>query len=252
MAPAPWPAAGPPPADGTPPLPTPPRHWGLGDAALGLVIGNVATAIAVVALVATGAIASSSTTDLSIAWVALLQVPLWVGLLGVPLWASKTKGRGVVEDFGLRFAWADVPVGIAVGVITQLVVIPVLYIPLLRLFNIDENKVSEVARDLTDKAHGAGGVLLLTLVVVVGAPIIEELFFRGLVLRSIENRFGTTWAVIGSGVAFGLVHFEAIQLPALVLFGIVLGYLAVRTGRLGPAIVAHMAFNAVTVITLLR
>jgi membrane protease YdiL (CAAX protease family) len=224
----------------------------MGDAAAGLVVGNLATALAVVVLVATGAIDSSNTADLSIAWVALLQVPLWVGLLGVPLWASRTKGDGVVEDFGLRATWSDVPLGLVAGLVTQVILIPILYIPLFHLFDIDQDKVSEVARDLTDKAHGTTGVVLLVLIVVIGAPIVEELFFRGLVLRSIENRFGTTWAVIGSGVVFGLVHFEAIQLPALVLFGLVLGYLAVRTGRLGAGIVAHMAFNAWTVVALLR
>ena len=39
--------------------------------------------------------------------------------------------------------------------------------------------------------------------------------------------------------------------PALVAFGAVLGTLAYKTGRLGPGIIAHMAFNAVTVIALL-
>jgi membrane protease YdiL (CAAX protease family) len=36
----------------------------------------------------------------------------------------------------------------------------------------------------------------------------------------------------------------------LVIFGVVLGGLAWRTGRLGPGIVAHLAFNAITVIQL--
>ena len=57
-------------------------------------------------------------------------------------------------------------------------------------------------------------------------------------------------AVATSSVAFGLAHFEALQLPALILFGLVLGVLAQRTGRLGPGIVAHATFNAVTVLSL--
>ena len=46
------------------------------------------------------------------------------------------------------------------------------------------------------------------------------------------------------------VSIELLQLPALILFGVVLGVLAERTGRLGPGIVAHATFNAVTVISL--
>jgi membrane protease YdiL (CAAX protease family) len=55
---------------------------------------------------------------------------------------------------------------------------------------------------------------------------------------------------VGSAILFGLAHFEALQLAALILFGLILGTLAYRTGRLGPTIVAHAAFNAVTVLTL--
>jgi membrane protease YdiL (CAAX protease family) len=53
-----------------------------------------------------------------------------------------------------------------------------------------------------------------------------------------------------TAVCFGLAHFEALQLIGLVGFGVVLGSLAWRTGRLGPGIVAHAAFNAVTFVAL--
>jgi membrane protease YdiL (CAAX protease family) len=56
------------------------------------------------------------------------------------------------------------------------------------------------------------------------------------------------WAVAGSSIVFGLAHFEALQLPALVAFGVVLGIMAVRTKRLGPSIFAHAGFNLVTMI----
>jgi membrane protease YdiL (CAAX protease family) len=91
---------------------------------------------------------------------------------------------------------------------------------------------------------------MLAVVVIVGAPVVEELFFRGLVLRSLQRRFGDGWAVAGSAVAFGLAHFEPLQLPALVVLGVVLGVLALRTGRLGPGMFAHGAFNAITIIAL--
>ena len=41
---------------------------------------------------------------------------------------------------------------------------------------------------------------MFALIVVVGAPIAEELFFRGLLLRSIEKRFSIVWAIVGSSV----------------------------------------------------
>ena len=100
------------------------------------------------------------------------------------------------------------------------------------------------------KAVGAGGVLLFILIVGVGAPIAEELFFRGLVLRSLEKRFGLTWAVVGSSVAFGATHFQFLQFPALTAAGLVFAWLVVRFDNLWAAVVGHMAFNLVTVVSL--
>ena len=51
-----------------------------------------------------------------------------------------------------------------------------------------------------------------------------------------------------SAVAFGLAHYELVQLPALIVLGLVLGWLAVRTGRLGPSIWAHAAFNGLAIL----
>jgi membrane protease YdiL (CAAX protease family) len=53
-----------------------------------------------------------------------------------------------------------------------------------------------------------------------------------------------------SAVVFGLSHigFETLQLAGLVALGIVLGVLAVRTGRLGPSMFAHAGFNGLTML----
>ena len=57
-------------------------------------------------------------------------------------------------------------------------------------------------------------MLLLVLIVGVGAPIVEEIFYRGLLFRSIENRFGTWPGIIGSGVIFGSSHLRQwLQFP---------------------------------------
>jgi hypothetical protein len=53
-----------------------------------------------------------------------------------------------------------------------------------------------------------------------------------------------------TALVFALAHFEALQFLGLAAFGVVLGCLAWRTGRLGPSIVAHMAFNTVTIVAI--
>ena len=92
-------------------------------------------------------------------------------------------------------------------------------------------------------------LVLIFLFELVNRALPEELFFRGLVLRSLEKRFGTGWAVVGSSVFFGATHFQPLQFAALTATGAVFALLVVRTGRLGPAIIAHLAFNSITVIS---
>ena len=182
--------------------------------------------------------------------VAILQAFLWLGLLGAPVLAARTKGNGVVEDFGLRFRLIDVPVGLVIGVVSQLVLVPIVSLPWIALLGKDLDDLDDSARELADKATDPLGVALLFVIVVLGAPVVEELFFRGLLQRSLLRRMGPVLAVAISAFVFGITHFQLLQFPALVAFGAILGFLALRTGRLGPSIVAHMAFNAVTVIAL--
>lgn len=91
------------------------------------------------------------------------------------------------------------------------------------------------------------------LAVVALAPVIEELFFRGLVLPSVIGTLrGGRWiAVVISAVLFAVLHLLVVTTLAqtivvgvgTLLVGLVTGSLAILTGRLGPAVVAHVVFN---------
>ncbi len=98
-------------------------------------------------------------------------------------------------------------------------------------------------------------MLVIFVCTVVGAPFFEELFFRGLLLRSLARLFGNLggWvgpalAMIITGVLFGLAHAESLQLLGLALFGIALSFVSYRTGRLGMNMVAHASFNLVALV----
>jgi membrane protease YdiL (CAAX protease family) len=226
-----------------------PVRWGMGDAVPGLALTLLAPAVVgSLVLVATG---RQNFDGLALSGVALLQVPLWAGLLGAPLWSTYAKGRRSLRaDFGLFMRWWDVPLGLAAGFATQLVLV-VLIAVLYPLFGIDTEQVGTSAEELTSSATDAIGVVLLVAIVAVAAPLFEELFYRGLWLRAVERRWGTGWAVVTSSLVFGLIHFQVYDLPALIGFGLVVAVLTVRTGRLGPAIWAHVAFNLTAVISLL-
>jgi len=233
----------------TEPAPLPAVRWGLGDAWLGLLLGNVAALFVGVLILAATGYADTESDALPLAIIALLQIPLWAGYLTMPIHAARRKGNGLAADFGLRMRPLDVPVGLVIGVLTQVLVVPLVYVPI--FWVIGDRDVSADARALTDRADSPFGVVLLVAIVVIGAPIVEELFFRGLLLRSLQNRWGSVWALLISSFVFGAVHLQPLQFPALVVVGLILGWLTLRTDRLGPAIFAHIAFNAVAVGSLL-
>lgn len=224
-------------------------RWGMGDAVLGTVLSLVLSSVV-------GGIVFARTgwedpSDVPMWAGALLQVPLWAGLLGIPLLASRAKGRGTLTaDFGLRMRWTDIPLGVGVGFATQ-VVLAILITNVYDALGIDPDAVGRTARELADRADGAVGVVLLVLVVVAAAPPIEELFYRGLWLRSIERRWGAVAAVVLSSALFAAIHFQPYDFPALFGFAVAEAVLTVRTGRLGAAIFAHMVFNLTAVLNLL-
>jgi membrane protease YdiL (CAAX protease family) len=250
------------PPEGATDRPPPPvqGRWGLGDAIVGFVVGVIASSIAVAIWVAATGDSATSTSTTSVGVSVASLVGLWVGLAGAPLLASRLKGaRRLSVDFGFRLRlWPDVPLGIAVGLGSQLILLPVLYIPVRVLVPHLDQQLGQPAQHLTGGADVAG-LVVLGIFVVIGAPLVEELFFRGLLLRSLEKTKGLaslgrratpTLAVLISAVAFGLAHLEVLQLLGLTAFGIVLGVLAERWRRLGPGMVAHATFNAITVIVL--
>jgi len=223
-------------------------RWSLGAPAFGFGTGLVVAVVAESIWIT----AHHGQTD-SLGVVVCSTVGLWVGLGGSALYASRTQGSGSpATDFGLRFAWFDPLLGAPLGVAAQYV-LGLVVVAAYQASGVPQktiNNLGQPAQQVTGLAHGWGDVILV-LVVVVGAPVIEELFFRGLLLRALKARIGSVGAVIASGVLFGLAHFEPLQLPVLALFGVVLGMVALRTGRLGPGICAHAAFNSLAVYSLL-
>ena len=176
------------------------------------------------------------------------QLGSQLGLIAAPLYLTRRRGSGsLAHDFGLRFRGVDgaIALGATLGV-TQLIAL--VYLPLSRF--ISDEQVAEPARELTERAGEGVGFGLLVVMVVIGAPLAEELFFRGLVQPALIRRLGPPVGILGGAAVFGLAHFQAPQFPALFVLGIVLGALAHGTRRLGPAIATHAAFNGLTMLSL--
>lgn len=183
-------------------------------------------------------------------WViGLVAVSLWVPLIVVLATLSKRMGTGhFARDYALSFRPTDL-VGVPIGIASQLLLVNLVYWPLRSWFpdTFDVESVEDRARGLFERADGAW-IIVLILVVVVGAPIVEELVYRGFIHGSLQGRFSDGVALFGAAVWFTLIHFTPVEYPGLFAFAIVLGLCFHGTGRLGMAIVAHMAFNATGLI----
>jgi membrane protease YdiL (CAAX protease family) len=149
----------------------------------------------------------------------------------------------MIADYGISMRWIDLA-GLAIGAVAQLVLIRVVYLPLEALWpdTFTDDRLTENAQDLVDRAGGAS-TLVLFAVVVVGAPLVEELFYRGLLQRSLAARFNEGLVLVAVAAVFAGVHFRPVEFPGLFVFGLVLGWAALRTRRLGPAITIHIGFN---------
>ncbi|MHB1929782.1 MAG: CPBP family glutamic-type intramembrane protease [Acidimicrobiales bacterium] len=230
-------------------MPAPPNRWGLSEALFGFAAGILVSAAATFAVEAATGYRTSSGAPLPLAVTAADVGGLWAGLVAAVVLASRRGGTGrLSKDYGLALRWWDLPVGAAVGVVAQYWLVPALYLPVEAA---DHRLGRHIARQLggptlreTGAVHGPGRVVLLYLLLAVGAPVVEELFFRGLLLRGLLGRLPAAPAVLASAVLFAVAHFELLQFAGLAAFGVVLGALSWRSGRLGAGIAAHAAFNA--------
>jgi len=92
-------------------------------------------------------------------------------------------------------------------------------------------------------------LVLLIITLAVGAPLVEELVYRGLLMGAARRRVNDVIALIAVAAFFALIHFRPVEYPGLFVFGLILGACVLATDRIGMGIVAHMAFN-VTAIAL--
>jgi membrane protease YdiL (CAAX protease family) len=223
----------------------PGRTWGPRDALLAVLAVPLSLALSVLLLAALPDVPTST---------AVAAATVLLG--GAAVLAARRPARqsgGVERALGLDLPlWSDT--GRIVGwslllLLAQglVVVVAAAVVPALRDVPVDN------ASFLRDQPPGALVVLVLAAVLV--APVLEELLFRGVVLRGLMLRTGFWPAAAVSSACFGLLHATALGAEgvpivlATAVFGLGLCVLTRRTGRLGPAIGVHALRNALAVAT---
>jgi membrane protease YdiL (CAAX protease family) len=145
-----------------------------------------------------------------------------------------------VEAIGLRrFEWRWV--GIAVGLIIGVLIVASALEPLLHGGR-EQGLSPEKWQPQHAGAFALNGVVVSTIV-----PFTEELFFRGLGVRALQF-LGGVGAVVLTALAFGLSHGILAALPPLLLFGLALGWVRLRSHSVWPGILAHGFYNGVAIL----
>ena len=168
--------------------------------------------------------------------------------------ASRRWGSGhLARDVGLRFRWSDAGWGPLVWLaafgceLAVLLVVQLAGIPLV-------GNTEGIGNVDADRAY----VIALLLTAVVAAPFVEELVFRGLMLRGLLSRIAVVPAVAVQALLFGVAHIDPVRGSGNIGLALVLGAVGVALGgatyllrRLGPAIIGHALFNGVVLAIVL-
>lgn len=87
------------------------------------------------------------------------------------------------------------------------------------------------------------------LVVGLLAPLVEEMVFRGAILRSLLRWKENPWVgIVISALLFALIHMNPAQMPHAFLIGLLLGWMYYRTDSIVPGVVYHWVNNTVAYI----
>jgi membrane protease YdiL (CAAX protease family) len=183
-----------------------------------------------------------------ISWpLVIAQLTVYVASIAILAGALPALARRPLSALGIRAPrWSDLAWGIG-GAVSMLIAASVVAVVEESVFHL---KADEVQVHLLRQAHGS---LLagFAFIACVGAPVFEELTFRGFVFNALLRYMPASVAVVVSAAVFGLAHFapgNAGAIVPLIAGGAVLAFVYYRSGSLVASMVTHSLFNAFTVV----
>ena len=159
------------------------------------------------------------------------------GLL-VPVWWLVMRRYGVGWDaLGLRPFGAG-SLGIGCGLMIMSLLFNVAWASILAIFDL------RAQVDLVPIFAELSSPWWLLLAGIVVAPVVEELFFRGFLYAGLAQRYSWRRAAVISSALFALIHLQPLAIPPIFILGYIFAYLYRRSGSIWPAVVMHVATNA--------
>ena len=233
--------------------------WGAFESLALFIVGNLALGQVLVAGIVLAVMGVQPTEDVAGLPTIVATIAADLTFFGVMLlffrWRAPDWRRRVGVFLG-RDRLRDVAFGFGGGLLLYGIVAVVVGAPLLWLFReVFGQQVSQPEQIATNISAGAKVLAVLSAVVI--APITEELYFRGILYRSVRDRRGVALGVLVQALVFGAVHAPAapwrdvLFLQTLMCFtGAGLALIYERRANLAASIAAHMAFNIIGVIAI--
>ena len=174
----------------------------------------------------------------------------WLMLGGWPVVATYLKGNGARIDLGLILRWSDVGWGLIFG-LGALVTAGIGALITTAIIGDFNSAAGEAALQLRESSPFVA-VFIFAVMIAVGAPIVEELAFRGLLYGSLAKRgINAGWTIAITATAFALFHLEPARILVLLPIGVALGLARWKTRGLGAPMVAHGMVNLPAAVFLL-
>jgi uncharacterized protein len=243
--------------DGAPEAGPPLASWRWWEVVLLYLGGQIVAGLVLTPLLALGALQgpNGGATGLGIAAAMLTEI-LVTGML--ILWLRSRHPRWFQS---VRFpSRSRAPREAGVGILLGLALYPAVSIVggiLTAIFQSAMGRNIQAPEQLSTSL-GTGGAILAATYALAIAPFAEEFFFRGLLFRSLRDRYGFWPGALASSFAFGLVHYvpapwqDALLLQTIMVFtGFGLALIYERRGNLVANWAAHVTFNAIGLLAIL-
>ena len=173
-----------------------------------------------------------------------LQAALAAGLVGVAFIAAGEDGPAAPRELGLGPSLRS-------PVVPVIIAIAAYFASALVLYQLFQPEQEDVTREL-GYGESTFGDLASFFLIVIAAPIGEEIFFRGFMFAGIRSRAPFVVAAVVSAGVWGLFHYTGEGswpvVLQLTLFGVILCWLYERTGSIRSAIGVHAANNLLAFI----
>jgi membrane protease YdiL (CAAX protease family) len=176
----------------------------------------------------------------------LLKLPVFFGTtIVILLLGARYTGLSGREIFPMKgFHWTVVPAALISLVALQFYMNEITY-------NIDRvlpppGWFLELFNRIFESDFGIwGGIIRVILI----APVVEEMIFRGVIFSGFRRNYSPFWAIFLSALLFALFHLNPWQLGPTFLLGLLLGYVRLKTGSLLASIFTHALHNAIIFYT---